>query len=65
VLLEIVGFWTPEYLEAKLATLRTFAQTPILLAVAERLRRALPTVSNDVVPYKSTLKIKDVLERLG
>lgn len=64
VLLEIVGFWTPEYLEAKLATLRTFGQTPILLAVAEPLRRGLPPVSNEILWYKSALKIKDVLERL-
>ena len=65
VLLEIIGFWTPEYLEAKLATLRTFGQTPILLAVAEPIRRSLPAISNDIVPYKSTLKIKDVLDKLN
>jgi predicted nuclease of restriction endonuclease-like RecB superfamily len=64
VLLEIVGFWTPEYLEAKLATLRRFGQTPILLAVAEPLRRGLPALPNVIVPYKTALKIKNVLERL-
>ncbi len=65
VLLEIIGFWTPEYLEAKLATLRTFGARPILLAVAEPLRGNLPAMSNDIVPYKSTLKVKDVLEYLS
>ena len=65
VLLEIIGFWTPEYLEAKLATLRTFGGRPILLAVAEPLRQGLPAVSHDVVTYKSTLKVKDVLEYLS
>ena len=64
VLLEIIGFWTPEYLDAKLATLRMFGNQPILLAVAEPVRRGLPAVSNDIVPYKSTLKVKDVLEHL-
>ncbi len=34
VLLEIVGFWTPEYLHAKMQTLRAFADRRILVAIA-------------------------------
>jgi predicted nuclease of restriction endonuclease-like RecB superfamily len=34
VLLEIVGFWTPEYLQAKFQTLRSFQNQRILMAVA-------------------------------
>ena len=64
VLLEIIGFWTPEYLEAKLATLRAFGKHSILLAVAESIRRNLPAVSAEIIPYKSTLKVNDVLEHL-
>src|SRR5437016_3487879 len=35
VLLEIVGFWTPEYLQAKFQTLQAFQEHRILLAVAQ------------------------------
>lgn len=64
VLLEIVGFWTPEYLQAKLQTLRTFADQPILLAVAESVRDQLPELAEAAIPYKSALLIKDVMEQL-
>jgi uncharacterized protein len=64
VLMEIIGFWTPAYLEAKLATLRTFGRHSILLAVAESLRSQLPKSLQNCVPYRSTLKVKDVLARL-
>jgi predicted nuclease of restriction endonuclease-like RecB superfamily len=64
-LMEIVGFWTPEYLEAKLATLRTFRRYTILLAVNESLRTQIPESVANVIPFKSTLKIKDILVRLG
>ena len=64
VLMEVIGFWTPEYLEAKLKTLRDFRDSPILLAVAEPLRRKLPELTREIVPFKSALKIQDVLARL-
>src|SRR5262249_24312673 len=49
VLMEVVGFWTPEYLAAKAATLRDFGRHAILLAVAERLRHRLPDLSQKTV----------------
>jgi uncharacterized protein len=64
ILLEIVGFWTPEYLESKLHTLRAFPDQRILLAVAEPGRKAMELLPNEVVPYKTALLVKDVLERL-
>lgn len=64
-LLEIVGFWTPEYLSAKVATLRAFRDTPILLAVAERNRLGLSPLPQGAIVYKSALKVKDVLDRLA
>jgi len=63
VLMEIVGYWTPEYLEAKQATLRLFAEERIILAVAEQVRQALPGLPN-VVAYKSAVRVKAVLEKL-
>jgi len=66
VLLEIVGFWTPEYLQAKLETLREFGDQKIWLAVAEGVAPSLPDVpQQQVIPYKTALLLKDVLERLS
>ncbi len=62
--LEIVGFWTPEYLAAKSETLRRFADHRILLAVAESVKQQLPDLADDVIPFKTVLKVKDVLARL-
>lgn len=63
-LLEIVGFWTPEYLEAKVQSLRTFADHRILLAAAEPARQRLAEWPAEVIPYKTALSIQAVLERL-
>jgi predicted nuclease of restriction endonuclease-like RecB superfamily len=65
VLMEIVGFWTPEYLDAKLKTLRTFQSQRILLAVAEEIGQLLPSLPTDTIRFKSAVKIKDVLDRLN
>jgi predicted nuclease of restriction endonuclease-like RecB superfamily len=65
ILLEIIGFWTPEYLAAKAATLRDFGRHPILLAVAESVRQKLPDLTQGIVTFKSALKVEDVLMRLA
>lgn len=65
VLMEVIGFWTPEYLEAKRATLRLFGNQRILLAVAEPLTHRLPDLPGDFVVFKSALKVEDVLARLA
>ena len=64
VLMEIVGFWTPEYLRAKLETLETFREHRILLAVAEGVQKGFADWSEETIPYKSALLVKDVLRRL-
>lgn len=64
VLMEIIGFWTPEYLRAKLETLRVFHDRRILLAVASQNTATLDSLPADAIVYKSTLKVKDVLQRL-
>lgn len=64
VLMEIVGFWTPEYLEAKLQTLRTFREHRILLAVAERLGEAAADLPGETITYKTVLRVDKVLGRL-
>ncbi len=64
VLMEIVGFWTPEYIAAKVQTLRTFRDQRILLAVAGPARETAADLPAEAIPYKSALLVKDVLERL-
>jgi len=64
VLLEIVGFWTPEYLDAKVQSLRAFADQHILLAAAEPARQRLAQWPDEVIPYKTAISIQAVLERL-
>ncbi len=65
VLLEIVGFWTPEYLAHKRDTLVRFREHPILLAVAESVAKASSEIPDDTIRYKTTLRVNDVMERLA
>ncbi|MBW3539943.1 MAG: DUF790 family protein [Planctomycetes bacterium] len=65
VLLEIVGFWTPDYLEQKLATLRLFAHEPILLAVAASVSQHVPNLPANTIVYKTSVLVGEVLERLS
>jgi predicted nuclease of restriction endonuclease-like RecB superfamily len=63
-LLEIIGFWTPEYLAAKFRTLRLFADQPILVAVARPAQRHLADLPPLAIAYKTVLRPEQVLERL-
>jgi predicted nuclease of restriction endonuclease-like RecB superfamily len=65
VFLEIVGFWTPEYLEAKLKTLREFADVPILLALAEEAGSTFDDLAAMPIRFKSAIKVDEVLTRLS
>ena len=64
VLMEIVGFWTPEYLASKRQTLRQFRQHHILIALPERSVREDATVGDNVILYKTALKLQPVLDTL-
>lgn len=64
VLLEIVGFWTPEYLVAKRRTLEIFEPQRILVAVAERVGQAASELWPGAIRYKTRLRVEDVLARL-
>ncbi|MBM4003460.1 MAG: DUF790 family protein [Planctomycetes bacterium] len=65
VLLEVVGFWTPEYLQSKAETLQLFRDTPILLAVAESTVHRLPPLPAAPMLFKSAIRPEEVLERLS
>jgi len=64
VFLEIVGFWTPEYLALKRETLRLFRRHRILLAVPESSIRAGASITDHVLVYKTTLKLAPLLAAL-
>jgi len=64
VLLEIVGFWTPEYLAQKRETLRLFKHHEILLAIPEKSLRPDANIGKNVLVYKTTLKLKPLTEAL-
>lgn len=64
VLLEIVGFWTPQYLQEKAKTLKIFKDYHILLAASETVQDKIPKLHMPVIPYKSSLRLKDVLSYL-
>jgi len=67
VLLEIVGFWTPEYLAHKRSVLQQFRRHRVLIAVPEKSLRDESNVGANVLVYKTVLKLgplMDALERI-
>jgi hypothetical protein len=62
--LEIVGFWTPEYLRKKLDKLARAKETNIIVAVPESLNCSSDQFSGQVIRFKSRLLVKDVLPAL-
>ena len=72
VLMEVVGFWTPEYLAAKQETLRRFKDHQVLLVVANSIdwpteadqNAAEQFAANDMIRYKTAIKINEVLDQL-
>jgi predicted nuclease of restriction endonuclease-like RecB superfamily len=64
VLLEIVGFWTPEYLAHRRETLRQFRDHTILIAVPEKSLREGANIGENVLVYKTALKLASLMEAL-
>jgi hypothetical protein len=66
VLFEIVGFWTPEYLDHKREVIRKFRRKHrILLAVREQSLRKGAGIPENMVVYKTALTLGPVLEALS
>jgi len=64
--LEIVGFWTPEYLDEKLAKIRAAEVDNLVVAVSERLDCAnedFGTVVDRVLWFKTGIHVYDVVEQ--
>ncbi len=64
VVLEIVGFWTPEYLAHRRNTLQQFRHHKILIAVPEKSLRDGATIGKNVLVYKTALKLTPLMEAL-
>lgn len=68
VLVEIVGYWRPEYLRKKFDLLRKSGRQDVIVCVSERLNLEKAGVNpadfgDQVVWFKGVLNPKDVLER--
>ena len=64
-ILEIVGFWTPEYLNEKLAKIREADLDHLLVAVSERLECSADDFGeseDQVLWFKSGIHVYDVVE---
>ena len=65
VLFEIVGFWTPEYLDEKLAKIREADRDNLIVAVSERLdcsAEDFEGMDDRVLWFKSGIHVYDVVE---
>jgi predicted nuclease of restriction endonuclease-like RecB superfamily len=64
-LLETVGFWTPEYLDEKLAKIRSADRDNLLVAVSERLACSADDfdgTSDRLLWFKSGIHVYDVVD---
>lgn len=64
VLMEIIGFWTPEYLAHRRETLKTFKHHKILLAIPETSLKTDTDSIKNIISYKKAILLKPVLELL-
>jgi predicted nuclease of restriction endonuclease-like RecB superfamily len=64
VALEIVGYWTPEYLADKLRTLAAVRRTNLIVAVPRALALRAGALPAAVLPFKRRLLLRDLLPRL-
>jgi predicted nuclease of restriction endonuclease-like RecB superfamily len=64
VLMEVIGYWTPEYLEKKQQTLDQFADVSILLALAQSVELDRIPIRHPTIRFKTSLKVEPVIEVL-
>jgi predicted nuclease of restriction endonuclease-like RecB superfamily len=63
VFVEVVGFWTPAYLERKRRALEHLPpETPLLLAVAETAVPVLAGLPFPLLPYRHTVPLQQLLD---
>ncbi|APW99173.1 hypothetical protein CHINAEXTREME_15965 [Halobiforma lacisalsi AJ5] len=66
VYFEIMGFWTPEYVEKKLGQLEALEDVDMLVAVDESLGVGEEIAARDhrAIPYSGSVRVKDVVDAL-
>jgi len=66
VFFEVMGFWTPEYVEKKLGQLADVEAVEMVVAVDESLGVGEAVAATDaaVVPYSGSVRVKDVVDVL-
>jgi hypothetical protein len=66
VFFEVMGFWTPEYVQKKLARLDAVETVEMLVAVDESLGvgEAIEARDHRAIPYSGTVRVKDVRDAL-
>ncbi|MBI3030133.1 MAG: DUF790 family protein [Candidatus Rokubacteria bacterium] len=64
VVLEIAGYWTPEYLRAKLARLALVRGVNLLVAVPEARALAPGALPEGTLRFKGAITLADLLPRL-
>jgi uncharacterized protein len=64
VLLEIVGYWTPEYVEEKFRKLATVRAPNLIVAVPKRRALRAGALPATVLPFSKRLLLRDLLPRL-
>jgi Uncharacterized conserved protein len=67
VYFEVMGFWTPEYIEKKLGQLADVEDVELIVAVDESLGVGEEVAAEDhrAVPYSGSVRLKDVVDVLG
>ena len=66
-LMEIVGFWTPDYLQKKLWKLKRVAMPNMIIAVSDQLNCSTEDfrdIPGEVLFFKTRIKPKEVLEKV-
>ena len=64
VVLEIAGYWTPEYVEDKLRKLAGVRNVNLIVAVPQALALRAGTLPADVLPFRRRVLLRDLLPRL-
>jgi len=64
VVLEIVGYWTPEYLKEKFAKLATVNAPNLIVAVRKALAVQAGALPATVLPFSTGLLLRDLIPRL-
>lgn len=64
VLLEIIGYWTPEYLLSKAQVLTRFRSSNLIIAIDHNASFTVPADCGEPILFRKRLKPEDVLARL-